>query len=69
MLEPLTVWITTNCETVLKRWRYQTTFSVSSETCLWVKKQQLEGNMENGIVQNWKGIQQGVQVNPKVNKP
>ena len=24
MLKPLTVWITTNCEKFLKRWKYQT---------------------------------------------
>ena len=36
----------------LKRWEYQTTLPVSWETCLWVKKQQLELNMEQ-LVQNW----------------
>ena len=25
-----------------KRWEYQTTLPVSCETCMWVKKQQLE---------------------------
>ena len=30
----------------LKSWEYQTTLPVSWETCLWVKKQQLELNME-----------------------
>ena len=30
----------------LKRWGYQTTLPVSWETCMWVKKQQLEQNME-----------------------
>ena len=25
MSKPLTVWITTNCEKILKRWEYQTT--------------------------------------------
>ena len=38
--------ITTNCGKFLKRWEYQTTLPVSWETCLWVKKQQLEPDME-----------------------
>ena len=42
MLKPLTVWITTNCRKFFKRWEYQTTLPVSCETCMWVKKQQLE---------------------------
>ena len=29
MLEPLTVWIITSCEKLLKRWEYQTTLSAS----------------------------------------
>ena len=29
-----------------KRWEYQTTLPVSCETCMWVKKQQLESDME-----------------------
>ena len=45
-LKPLTVWITTNCGKFLKRWEYQTTSPVSWETCMWVKKQQLELGME-----------------------
>ena len=46
MLKPLTAWITTNCGIFLKRWEYQTTLSVSRETCTQVKKQQLQLNME-----------------------
>ena len=46
MLMPLTIWIKTNCEQFLKRWEYQTTLSSSWETCMQVKKQQLELNME-----------------------
>ena len=41
-----TVYITTNCGKVWKRWEYQTTLPVSWETCMWVKKQQLESDME-----------------------
>ena len=40
------VWITTNCEKFLKRWEYQTTWSASWETCMQVRKQQLELDME-----------------------
>ena len=35
-----------NCGKFLKRWEYQTTLSVSWETCMHVKKQQLELLME-----------------------
>ena len=44
--KPLTVWITTNCGKFLKRWECQTTFPVSWEICMQVKKQQLELDME-----------------------
>ena len=46
ILEPLTVWITTNCGKFFKRWEYQVTFPASWETRMWVKKQQLELDME-----------------------
>ena len=46
MLKPLTVWITTNCGKFLKRWEYQTTWPASWETCMQLKKQQLEPDME-----------------------
>ena len=52
MLKPLTVWITTNCGKFWKRWEYQTAIPVSWETT-WVKKQQLEPDMEQLTVQNW----------------
>ena len=35
-----------NCGKFLKRWEYQTTLPASWETCLWVKKQQSEPDME-----------------------
>ena len=44
--KPLTVWTTTNCGKFLKRWEYQTTWPVSWETCMQVRKQQLELDME-----------------------
>ena len=43
---PLTVWITTNCGKFLKSWKYQTTLPASGETCMHVRKQQLELDME-----------------------
>ena len=46
MLKALTVWVTTNCGKFLKRWEYQTVLPVSWETCMQVKKQQLELDME-----------------------
>ena len=49
MLKPLTVQITTNCGKLLKRWEYQTTLLASCETCMQVKKQQLELTREKWI--------------------
>ena len=42
MPKPLTVWITINCRKFFKRWEYQTTWPASWETCMQVRKQQLE---------------------------
>ena len=44
--KPLIVWITMNCGKFLKRWEYQTTLPASWETCMQVRKQQLELEME-----------------------
>ena len=49
MLKPLTVWVTANCGKFLKRWEYQTTLPASWETCMQVKKQQLELDMQQQI--------------------
>ena len=46
MSKPLTVWITINCGKFWKRWEYQTTWPASWETCMQVRKQQLELDME-----------------------
>ena len=35
-----------DCGKFFKRWDHQATLSVSWETCMWVKKQQLESDME-----------------------
>ena len=45
MPKPLTVWIT-NCGKFWKRWKSQTTWPVSWETYMQVRKQQLELDME-----------------------
>ena len=42
-----------NCGKFFKRWEYHITLPVFWETCMQVKKQQLELNMENGLVPNW----------------
>ena len=47
MPKPLTVWITTNCGIFWKKWEYQTTWPASWETCVQVRKQQLELDMEH----------------------
>ena len=46
MLKSLTLWITANCGKLLERWQYQTTLPAFQETCMQVKKQQLELDME-----------------------
>ena len=46
MTKPLTVWITINCGKFFKRWEYQTTWPASWETCMQVRKQLLELDME-----------------------
>ena len=43
------VWITTNCGTFLKRWKYQTTLAASWDIFKQVRKQQLESDMEQWI--------------------
>ena len=40
------VWITKNCGKFFKRWEYQTTWPASWETCMQVRNQQLELDME-----------------------
>ena len=52
MLKPLTLWITENCGKFLKRWEYQTTLHASCETCLQIKKQQLELTWNYGLFVN-----------------
>ena len=54
MPKPLIVWITINCGKFFKRWAYQTTWPASWETCMQVRKQQLELDMEQQLVPNRK---------------
>ena len=46
MPKPLPVWLTTNCGKFLKRWEYQISLPASWETCMQVKKQQLQLDIE-----------------------
>ena len=50
MLKPMIVWITINCGKFFKRWECQTTLPASCETCMQVKKQQLEPDTEQQLV-------------------
>ena len=47
--KPLTVWMTTNYGKLFKRWEYQTIWPASWETCMQLRKQQLELDMEQQI--------------------
>ena len=49
-LKHLTVWITTSCGKILKRWKWQTTLPASWEICMQVKKQQLELTWNDRLV-------------------
>ena len=46
MPKPLTGWITINSGKSWRRWEYQTTWPATWETCMQVRKQQLELDME-----------------------
>jgi len=46
ILKPLTVWITRNCGKFLDIWEYLTILPASWETCIQMKKQHLELDME-----------------------
>ena len=45
-LKSVIVWITTNCGKFFKRWEYHIILPASWETCMQMKKQQLELDME-----------------------
>ena len=52
MSNPLTVWTTINSGKFLKRWGYQTIWTVSWEICMQVKKQH-NWTWNNRLVPNW----------------
>ena len=60
----LTVWIIINCGKFWRRWEYQTTWPASWETCLQVRKQQLELDMEQDWFQTGRGVCQGCVLSP-----
>ena len=60
----LTVWITKNFGKSWKRWEYQTTWSASWETCIQVRKQQLEWRGTTDWFQIGKGVHQGCILSP-----
>ena len=54
----------TNSGKFLKRWEYQITLLASWETCMQVKKQQLEPDMEQWTGSNWERSRQGCMLSP-----
>ena len=65
MPKPLTVWITINCGKFLKRWESQTTWPASWETCMQVRKQQLELDMKQQTgSKSWKEYVKAVYCHP-----
>ena len=63
-LKPLPVWITKICGNFLKRWQYQPTLHVFWETCMQVKKEQLELDDRADWFKIRKGISQGCILSP-----
>ena len=64
MPKPLTMWITVNCGKFFKRREYQTTWPASWETCMEIRKQYLELDMEHQMVPIGKGVHQGCILSP-----
>ena len=64
MPNPLTVWMTINCGKFWKRWEYQTTWPSSWETCMQVRKQQLELDKEQQTFQIGKDYVKAVYCHP-----
>ena len=64
MPKPLTVWTTTNCGKLLKRWEYQTTWPASRDICMQVWKQQLYRHGTIDWFQIGKGVRQGCILSP-----
>ena len=49
---------------ISKRWEYQTTWPYSWETCMQVKKQQFEPDINNGLAQNWQEYIKAIYCHP-----
>ena len=64
MPKPLTVWITINCGKLWKTWEYQTTWPVSWETCMQVRKQVRTGRGTIDWFQIGKGVHLGCILSP-----
>ena len=70
--KPLTVWTTTNCGKFFKKWEYPSDLPpenagpVCNTSCMQVKKQQLELDIEQqtGSIQTGKGVHQGCILSP-----
>ena len=60
----LTVWITINCGKFFNRWEYQTTWPVSWEICMQVRKQVRTGHETTDWFQIGKGVHQGYILSP-----
>ena len=60
--------MTHKLEILKETWEYQVTLPVSKETCMWVKKQQLELYMEQqtGFKLGNKGVHQGCILSPRL---
>ena len=58
MLKTLTAWVTIKCRKFFKRWEFQATWPASCETCMQVKRQQLEPDMKQWSI--WFKIGKGV---------
>ena len=64
MPKPLTVWITINCGKFLKRWDYQTTFSVFRNVYAGQKATVRTGHETTDWFQIGKGVHQGCLLSP-----
>ena len=63
-LNPLPLWITTNCGKLLKRWEYQTTCPASRETYMHVRKQFRTRHGTTDWFKMGKGVCQGCILSP-----
>ena len=64
MVKPLTVWITTNCGELFKRWKYQTTLPASWEIWAGQEATVRTGHGTTDWLQIGKGVHQGCILSP-----